>query len=57
MEEAIDITISKILQENERRRAIVFAPFNPVTGEGSIGERVAFTVSDYHAVPASGNDG
>lgn len=47
MEEAIDITISKILQENERRRAIVFAPFNPVTGEGSIGQRVAFTISDY----------
>lgn len=39
--------IIKILQENERRRAIVFAPFNPITGEGSIGERVAFTVSDY----------
>ena len=47
MKETIDITISKILQENERRRAIVFAPFNPITGEGSIGERVAFTVSDY----------
>ena len=47
MEETIDITISKIIQENERRRAIVFAPFNPVTGEGSIGQRVAFTISDY----------
>lgn len=47
MKENIDITISKILQENERRRAIVFAPFNPITGEGSIGQRVAFTVSDY----------
>lgn len=39
--------IIKILQENERRRAIVYAPFNPITGEGSIGQRVAFTVSDY----------
>lgn len=47
MKETIDITISKILQENERRRAIVFAPFNPITDEGSIGQRVAFTVSDY----------
>ena len=47
MKETIDITISKILQENECRRAIVFAPFNPITGEGSIGQRVAFTVSDY----------
>ena len=47
VKETIDITISKILQENERRRAIIFAPFNPITGEGSIGQRVAFTVSDY----------
>lgn len=47
MKETIDITISKILQENERRRAIVFAPFNPITGEGSIGLRVALTISDY----------
>lgn len=47
MKETIDITISKILQKNERRRAIVFAPFNPITGEGSIGQRVAFTISDY----------
>lgn len=47
MKETIDITISKILQENERRRAIVFAPFNPITGEGSIEQRVAFTISDY----------
>lgn len=47
MKGTIDITISKILQENERRRAIVFAPFNPITGEGSIGQGVAFTISDY----------
>lgn len=42
-----DIDVSGLLYENERRRSIVFAPFNPITGEGSIGERVAFTVSDY----------
>lgn len=42
--------IIKIVQENERRRAIVYAPFNPITGEGSIGQRVAFTVSDYPIV-------
>lgn len=47
MKETTDITIREILKENERRRAIVFAPFNPITGEGSIGERVAFTISDY----------
>ena len=42
-----DIIIDKIIQENERRRSVIFAPFNPVTGEGSIGQRVAFTISDY----------
>ena len=47
MKETTDITIREILKENERRRAMVFAPFNPITGEGSIGERVAFTISDY----------
>lgn len=40
-------TIDSIIQENERRREVIFAPFNPITGEGSIGKRVAFTISDY----------
>ena len=40
-------TVDKIIQENERRRAVVFAPFNPITGEGSIGQRVAFTCSGF----------
>ena len=39
--------IDGILAENERRRSILFAPFNPITGEGSIGERTAFTIADY----------
>lgn len=39
--------IDKIIQENEQRRSVVFAPFNPITGKGSIGQRVAFTISDY----------
>lgn len=39
--------IDDILQENERRRKILFAPFNPITGEGSIGERRPFTIHDY----------
>mgnify|MGYP006916036639 CR=1 FL=1 len=47
VKEDIDITIDAILQENERRRAVVFAPFNPITGEGSLGARALFTVSDY----------
>lgn len=39
--------IRKLIQENGQRRAEIFAPFNPVTGEGSIGERVALAISDY----------
>ena len=41
------MTIGKIIQENSRRRSVIFAPFNPITGEGSTDERVAFTISDY----------
>lgn len=41
------VDIETIIQENERRRSEVFAPFNPITGEGSIGQRVSFTISDY----------
>lgn len=39
--------ISRILQENERRKAVLFAPFNPITGEHSIGMRTVFTIPDY----------
>lgn len=39
--------IKKILSENERRRGALFAPFNPITGQGSIGKRVAFNIPDY----------
>lgn len=39
--------IDNIIKENERRRAVLFAPFNPITGEGSIGERKAFHIPDY----------
>lgn len=45
-----EIGIDGILRENERRRGVVYAPFNPVTGEGSIGERVAFTIADFPIV-------
>lgn len=41
--EASDIS-REIIAENERRRAEKFAAFNPITGEGSIGERAAFSV-------------
>ncbi len=39
--------IDGIIEENRRRHSVLFAPFNPVTGEGSVGERTAFTVSDF----------
>ena len=39
--------INDILKENKRRREDMFAPFNPITGEGSIGERTAFSIPDY----------
>ena len=35
------------MTENERRNAIVYAKFNPITGEGSVGKRVKCTISDF----------
>ena len=42
-----DKAIKDILTENERRNAIVYAKFNPITGEGSVGKRVKCTISDF----------
>lgn len=42
-----EITISKILSENDDRRNAMFSPFNPITGEGSIGERVLVLLDDF----------
>ena len=39
--------VQEILKENERRKSIIYAPFNPVTGEGSIGERFEFYLPDF----------
>ena len=39
--------IREILEENERRLSVMYAPFNPVTGEGSIGERTPLHVDDF----------
>ncbi len=36
-----------ILQENARRRKVIATPFNPITGEGSVGERFLCTLSDF----------
>lgn len=39
--------IDAILKENARRRAVIYAKFNPVTGEGSIGDRVPVRIKDF----------
>lgn len=36
-----------ILHENDRRLAAVNAPFNPVSGRGSVGERFLFQIPDF----------
>jgi hypothetical protein len=41
------VEIDDILKENERRNAVMSARFNPITGEGSIGEREKVTIADY----------
>ena len=43
--------LNDILQEDDRRLAAIAAPFNPVTGEGSIGERVEVRVKDMPSTP------
>ncbi len=39
--------VSHILKENARRNSVMYAKFNPVTGEGSIGERTKVCISDF----------
>lgn len=39
--------IRKILEENDRRNAEVYAKFNPITGLGSIGERKKVCIEDF----------
>ena len=41
------VEVDNIIAENERRNAAIRAKFNPVTGEGSIGERVKIEISDF----------
>ena len=47
---ADESAVRNILMENDRRNEVMYAPFNPVTGEGSIGERIRVSVSDF-AIP------
>ena len=46
----IDTEIAALLAENDRRNEIMFAKFDPVTGEGSIGKRVLVSIADF-AIP------
>lgn len=39
--------IQNILAENERRKSIINATFNPISGEGSIGERFEYFIPDF----------
>lgn len=45
-----DTKIAELLAENDRRNEIMFAKFDPVTGEGSIGKRVRVSIADF-AIP------
>ena len=45
-----DTKIAGLLAENDRRNEVMFAKFDPVTGEGSIGERVRVEIADF-AIP------
>ena len=39
--------VNKIIKENDLRNEAIYAKFNPVTGEGSIGERTRVCISDF----------
>lgn len=42
-----EITASKIIAENNDRLDAMFSRFNPITGEGSVGERVLVSLDDF----------
>lgn len=39
--------VGNILCENKRRYNLLFAPFNPITGQDSVGERTPLTIPDF----------
>lgn len=39
--------IERLLKENDKRNAVLFAPFNPLTGEGAILEREWIEIPDF----------
>ena len=42
--------LSEIIKENKRRNNVIYAPFNPVTGLGSVGKRTRVHITDF-AIP------
>ena len=47
MTKDVQIAVSKIMADNDNRRNEMFAHFNPITGEGSVGERVIVSLPDF----------
>jgi hypothetical protein len=43
----MDQAVKTLLAENARRQAEIHRPFNPITGQGSVGERKEVCISDY----------
>ncbi len=39
--------LAGIIAQNIARRKIMFAPFNPITGQGSVGERICVEMADF----------
>lgn len=46
-DKALCASVNKILAENDRRNEVMSATFNPLTGEGSVGERVRVSIPDF----------
>lgn len=44
---AKDLIIKGIIEENDRRNAVIYAKFDPITGYGSIGERNKVIIEDF----------
>lgn len=40
-------SIQAIIKENERRNAVIYAKFDPVSGEGSVGKRKEVVIDDF----------
>ena len=46
IKERFDLIID-LLKENDRRNEIIYAKFDPITGEGSVGERIRVEIPDF----------